>query len=178
MRRPTNIARATSINHKVRLTLAEQVLAVYDEEPDDPVADPPRPKTRGDCAGVPRPCPFAACKYHLYVDVNEEGTLKVNFPDRGIDEIPYSCSLDVADAGMHTLDEIGDAMNITRERVRQIDHGLRAKLGPALVHLAPDDWDGEFVEGPLDDEWSAETASGVRLVAAADSSSDAGDDVA
>ena len=29
-----------------------------------------RPKTRGDCANVARPCPYVSCKYHLYIDVN------------------------------------------------------------------------------------------------------------
>jgi hypothetical protein len=41
-----------------------------------------RPRTRGECRDAERPCPFVACKHHLYLDVNPEtGSLKLNFPD-------------------------------------------------------------------------------------------------
>lgn len=40
-----------------------------------------RPKTRADCANVPRPCPWAGCRYHLAVDVRPtNGTLFVSLP--------------------------------------------------------------------------------------------------
>lgn len=31
-----------------------------------------RPRTRGECRDGFRPCPFVACKYHLYLDINPE----------------------------------------------------------------------------------------------------------
>ncbi len=94
-----------------------------------PDPDEERPRTRGDCASVPRPCPFAGCPHHLYLDVDEDtGSIKLNFPDLMIDELPpgESCSLDVAEQGGETLERCGDLMNITRERIRQLEaKGLR-----------------------------------------------------
>jgi hypothetical protein len=81
-----------------------------------------RPRTRGDCIDAPRPCPFVSCKHHLYLDVNPEtGALRLTFPDRGVDEIPESCALDVADQGAATLHQVGVLVNLTRERIRQIE---------------------------------------------------------
>jgi hypothetical protein len=81
-----------------------------------------RPRTRSDCAGVARPCPWVGCKHHLFLDINPEtGAIKLNFPDLESWELETSCSLDVAERAGVTLEEIGQIMNITRERVRQIE---------------------------------------------------------
>lgn len=86
---------------------------------------PLRPKTRAECVGAPRPCPFVSCKYHLYLDVMPgTGAIKLNFPDLEVEEMRESCSLDVADRGGATLEEVGAIMNLTRERIRQLE--LRA----------------------------------------------------
>jgi len=53
--------------------------------------------------------------------VTGRGSLKLNFPDRDWDEIPQTCSVDVAEDGEHTLEQIGDFMNVTRERARQLE---------------------------------------------------------
>jgi len=68
-----------------------------------------------------RPCPFVGCRHHLLIDVTGRGSLKLNFPDRDWDEIPQTCSVDVAEEGEHTLEQIGDFMNVTRERARQLE---------------------------------------------------------
>ncbi len=82
----------------------------------------PRPRTRKECAHGIRPCPFVSCRHHLYLDVNEEkGSLKLNFPDLEVWELPETCSLDVSDRGGMTLEEVGDIMNLTRERIRQVE---------------------------------------------------------
>jgi hypothetical protein len=84
-----------------------------------------RPQTRADCADIPRPCPFVGCVHNLYLDVNEDtGSIKLNFPDLEPWELPHSCSLDEAGCGEHTLDQVGALMNITRERVRQLEERL------------------------------------------------------
>jgi len=81
-----------------------------------------RPKTRGDCASMPRPCPFVSCAHHLALDVDPvTGSMKVNFPDLDLDEMDETCSLDVADRGGATLDEIGVLLRVVRERIRQIE---------------------------------------------------------
>lgn len=84
---------------------------------------PHRPRTRGECAAIERPCPFVSCTHHLYLDVVADGAIRLNFPDLEPDEMPVdgSCSLDVADEGPTTLERVGEMMNLTRERVRQIE---------------------------------------------------------
>lgn len=85
--------------------------------------DDMRPRTRGDCASVPRPCPFVSCKWNLYLDVTDIGSITYRFGDREPDEMPadFSCALDVADQGGATLEDIGRMANVTRERIRQLE---------------------------------------------------------
>ncbi|MCA2979878.1 MAG: DNA-binding protein [Myxococcaceae bacterium] len=81
-----------------------------------------RPRTRADCINSPRPCVYVSCKYNLYLDVNPEtGSVKLNFPDKEIWELEYTCALDVAEKGGITLEEVGEIMNLTRERIRQVE---------------------------------------------------------
>ena len=87
-----------------------------------PPVDTPRPESRGECAGSARPCPWVSCKHHLYLDVNPEtGSIKVNFPDLEVWEMKETCAIDVADRGGITLEDVGDIMNLTRERIRQVE---------------------------------------------------------
>ncbi len=88
----------------------------------NPPVDEPRPSTRGECCNEIRPCPWVACKYHLYLDVNPEtGSIKINFPDLEPWEMGETCALDVADRNGITLEEVGEIMNLTRERIRQVE---------------------------------------------------------
>ena len=81
-----------------------------------------RPQTRGECANVSRPCPYVSCKYHLYIDVNPRtGSIKINFPELEVWELKNSCALDVAQQGGITLEEVGEILNLTRERIRQVE---------------------------------------------------------
>jgi hypothetical protein len=70
---------------------------------------PQRPKTRGDCleGGVNegRPCPWIGCRYNL----------------AEADPKKHTCALDVADEGGVTLEEVGELMGVTRERIRQVE---------------------------------------------------------
>ena len=88
----------------------------------NPPIDEPRPRTRGECENDIRPCPWVACKHHLYLDVNPEtGSIKINFPDLEPWEMSETCALDVADRSGITLEEVGEIMNLTRERIRQVE---------------------------------------------------------
>jgi hypothetical protein len=131
--------RATTISIK-RLTKRDLDLgrALYPE--DEELAQ--RPRSRAECAGVPRPCPFVSCHHHLYLDVSARtGAIKLNFPDLEVDELPAdaSCALDVAERHGETLEAVGAIMNLTRERVRQLEVKALAKLQAAdQMHLLRD----------------------------------------
>lgn len=104
-----------------RLTRAELQRGAEMYPPIDNV-DAERPHTREDCRDAPRPCPWVACKHHLYLDINPRtGSIKINFPDLEPWELAHTCALDVADNGALTLEEIGIITNLTRERVRQVE---------------------------------------------------------
>jgi len=94
-----------------------------------PEADYWKPRTRAECAEGPRPCPFVSCQHHLYIDVSPRtGAIKLNFPDLEVWDLGESCALDVADRGGTTLEDVGAIMNLTRERIRQVEVKALAKL--------------------------------------------------
>jgi len=100
-------------------------LVVTDAVDYDPVElEQMRPKRRSECVNGPRPCLWVGCKYNLYLDVNPRtGSIILNFPEKEAWEIKESCVLDIADRGAVTLEEIGKIMNLTRERIRQLETG-------------------------------------------------------
>jgi hypothetical protein len=102
------------------------------------MVDYQRPRHRVECEKAARPCLFVSCKYHLYLDVNPEtGSIKLNFPDIEVWELPHSCALDLADEGGMTLERIGEIMNLTRERVRQMEVSGVRKIRSILDPNAP-----------------------------------------
>lgn len=101
------------------------------ERPPTPAIED-RPKTRGECEGGPRPCPMVGCRHHTALEVQPTGSITTNHPDKQVEELTASCSLDVADAGPLTLEQTGAVLNLTRERVRQIETAALAKVAAAL----------------------------------------------
>ena len=94
-----------------------------------------RPQTRAECP-TERPCPWAGCRHHLALDVTPAGSLLVYRPDADVAEIAESCSLDVADRGGLSLEDIGEMMNVTRERIRQIEAKAMKRFGAMSKELA------------------------------------------
>ncbi len=111
-----------------------------------PPVDEPRPTTRAECREEARPCPWVACKFHLYLDVNPEtGSIKLNFPDLEPWELPHTCSLDVAERGGITLEEVGEIMNLTRERIRQVE--VRGLIKLKMASPTPDELGAALLRG-------------------------------
>ncbi len=103
-----------------------------------PENDYEKPRTRAECLEGPRPCPYVSCKHHLYIDVSARtGAIKLNFPDLEVWDLGESCALDVADRGGTTLEDVGAIMNLTRERIRQVEVKALAKLEALrdMMHL-------------------------------------------
>jgi len=89
-----------------------------------------RPKTRAECPET-RPCPWVGCRHHLALEATEYGGVLPPLDDW---ETRETCALDVADRKQEpTLEEIGELLGITRERVRQIEERALAKLNREVV---------------------------------------------
>lgn len=82
-----------------------------------------------------RPCLFPSCRHHLFSDVSPTtGSLKLNHPHIDLAEMMESCSLDTADSGPSTLEEVAVLLNVSRERVRQLEvAGLAGALRAASL---------------------------------------------
>jgi hypothetical protein len=129
--KPRQRARTMSRKEMARMFRQQAATGGVDPELQSLMAelDATRPKVRGDCFQGPRPCPYVSCKYNLYVDVNPRtGSVKMNFPDKELWELAETCALDVADRAGITLEEVGVIMNLTRERVRQLEMRGLSKL--------------------------------------------------
>ncbi len=85
-----------------------------------------------------RPCVFVACKYSLYLDVSETGSIILNFPhlEPGQMGADRSCALDLSERGSMTLEEIAAVTNLTRERIRQVEmKALIRRARPTAVAM-------------------------------------------
>lgn len=103
-----------------------------------------RPRTRGECEGGLRPCPWYGCRYHLGLELL--GPLRqvrvLHEPDEWIGP---TCALDVAEDGPQPLRRVGDLLGLTRERARQVEERALVRLregettAMAVVRAAEED---------------------------------------
>lgn len=112
-----------------------------------------RPRTRGECVDGPRPCPWVSCRHHLFLDLTEHvgeplPTARIlrTTPYGELDAMPETCSLDVADRGPNTLEQVGEVLGVSRERIRQIEEG--ALTGPTLRRVLRE-WEGHSLDADM-----------------------------
>lgn len=97
--------------------------------------DSPRPKTRGECADLPRPCPFVGCRYHLFLTVTQTGSIQLpHGDDVGVlKKMPQTCALDVADEGPMELRQVARALDLTLEGTLLVVNSAYARLAQTPV---------------------------------------------
>lgn len=119
----------------------EEALAIGQVEEEDQedfnplTSPPPLPATRGDCVHGVRPCRHTQCRHHLWIDYRVKVARTGQRYVRRLSLLPETCSLDVADRGGATLLQLGHILNITRERVRQIEATATMELRQRRAQL-------------------------------------------
>jgi hypothetical protein len=96
--------------------------------------DQMRPRTREDCAGVLRPCPYVTCRHNLFVDGTEgkdgRSYLKKSCAEPDQMDPKSSCVLDVVEDNPDGMSQgdVARAMGLTQQRVDQLERSASEKL--------------------------------------------------
>lgn len=88
--------------------------------------------TRGACMRAEGPCDTQLCRFNV---LGEHRSPRTPRGRERIQVIVEPCALKCANAGSSKLDEIGAALGITRERVRQVEQKALVKLRRRLRDL-------------------------------------------
>ncbi len=98
-----------------------------------------KPKTRGECCDVPRPCPFISCRYNLAAEITPYGEIKTrtgigwkvhndldlsdHIAESIVNDERASCALDFIDENPDgsTLEDVGAYFSVSREYARQLE---------------------------------------------------------
>ena len=100
------------------------------EEPEEPIENVWL-ATQGSCLthrGFLHPCPVEWCRFHVCCGMKDEAVEKLS-PDSD------TCVLRMACGSPHTLEEVGLAFAVTRERIRQIEQTALSRAGMGLVRI-------------------------------------------
>jgi hypothetical protein len=77
------------------------------------------------------------CRWHLYLDVDADGRVCINFPGVELDDMPATCALELIDAhpaGM-PIEDIGAALGVTTPRALRLLETAQARAADALRYL-------------------------------------------
>ena len=99
-------------------------------EPDEPVENVWQ-LTHGACLthrGFMRFCPVEWCRFHVCCGMRGDAVEKLT-------DDSDTCVLRMACGSPHTLEEVGQAFGVTRERIRQIEQSALSKVGVGLVRI-------------------------------------------
>lgn len=110
-----------------------------------PTGDHWRPEDRSVCEGSARPCLYVACKYNLFTDITDSGSIRFPFGDdpQALLTMEHTCALDVAESGGLTLEKVAKLTNVTRERVRQVEQVAMTKMRYEAVRPGTGEWEPE-----------------------------------
>lgn len=84
-----------------------------------------------DCGVAFRPCPYSDCRHSLVKDWTEHAGTGGGAVVRPLD-LSDTCSLDVAQRGPETLEQVGDRLGLTKESIRLIEVRALLKLRPLM----------------------------------------------
>lgn len=109
-------------------------------------ADDARPRTRGDCADQPRPCPYVTCKHHLLTEISSDGRLFFNGNADGssidaavdsLESMPETCALDVADGGGFSAGQVAEYLGVSERWMlkTQAEAITKIRTSPDVVQL-------------------------------------------
>ena len=118
-----------AVNREVEVALGVMGLRVV-EEPEEITANVWQ-DTHGCCLtyqGFMHPCPVEWCRFHVCCGMRGDAVEKLP-PDRD------TCVLRMACGSPHTLEEVGQAFCVTRERIRQIEQVALSRVGMGLVRI-------------------------------------------
>jgi hypothetical protein len=82
--------------------------------------------TGGACRRIPGRCPHSVCRFNLTAERRDNRGAKS--AETHLPVVREACTLEAAEHGGMTLEEIAARLALSRERVRQIESGALAKL--------------------------------------------------
>lgn len=81
-----------------------------------------------------RPCPYVACRHHLFSNITSYGTINLPHGDNldYLRTMSETCSLDVADEGPQNRVRVSELLNVTAQAVHKVELIALEKMKAAL----------------------------------------------